>query len=105
MKSIETRRAELETRRAELVTRMETVEEELESHADPDWEDMAVERETDEVLEGMGLSAQAEIARIDAALARIAADEYGSCVKCGATISEARLDLVPFTPFCRNCAT
>lgn len=104
MKSLEERRTQLEARRAELVERMRTVEQELESHADPDWEDMAVERETDEVLEGMGLSAQTEITRIDAALKRIDAGDYGTCVKCGETISEERLDLVPFTPFCRNCA-
>ena len=104
MTSLDERRKQLQSRRAELVARMQAVEEELESHADPDWEDMAVERETDEVLEGMGLSAQTEITRIDAALKRIDAGDYGTCVKCGETISEERLDLVPFTPFCRNCA-
>ena len=104
MMSVEQRRAQLETRRSELLERMRSVEEELESHANPDWEDMAVERETDEVLEGMGLTAQAEVVRIDAALARIDAGDFGTCVKCGATISEERLDLVPFTPFCRHCA-
>ncbi len=104
MTSLDERRKQLQTRRAELVARMQAVEEELGSHADPDWEDMAVERETDEVLEGMGLSAQTEVARIDAALKRVDAGEYGICVKCGATISEERLDLVPFTPFCHHCA-
>jgi RNA polymerase-binding transcription factor DksA len=51
------------------------------------------------------VSGQEEIARIRAALTRMDEGEYGFCTKCGAEISQARLDLVPWTPFCRNCAT
>ncbi len=104
MKTLEDRREELETRKAELLHRAEEVEEALESHASPDWEEQATEREGDEVLERMGLNAQAEIAKIDAALARMEAGEFGFCVTCGEKISEERLDVVPFTPFCRRCA-
>ncbi len=104
MKTDAERRTQLEARRAELTHRMQAVESELESHNTRDWEDGAIEREQDEVLEGMGLSAQAEMGRIDAALERIESGEYGSCTVCGARISEERLDLLPFTPFCRNCA-
>jgi RNA polymerase-binding transcription factor DksA len=104
MATIEDRRAQLESRRAELLARMAEVEEELESHETKDWEDLATEREGDEVLEHLGLSAQAEISKIDAAMGRIAAGEYGFCVQCGNQISEERLDLLPFTPFCRDCA-
>ncbi|MBI1419010.1 MAG: TraR/DksA family transcriptional regulator [Limimaricola sp.] len=98
------RRAQLNARRAELLQRSREVEAELEEHADPDWEEQAVERETDEVLEQMGRSAATEIARIDAALARLDSGEYGYCTKCGAEIEPARLDAVPETPFCSNCA-
>ncbi|MCB1419359.1 MAG: TraR/DksA C4-type zinc finger protein, partial [Notoacmeibacter sp.] len=42
--------------------------------------------------------------RIDAALDRIEAGTYGVCAKCGEDITEERLDLLPATPFCRNCA-
>lgn len=96
--------ARLEARRAELVARMLEAESELESHNNPDWEDRAIERESDEVLEGLGLSAQAELAQIDAALQRLARGDYGVCMQCGADISGERLALLPATPFCRNCA-
>ena len=66
--------------------------------------ELAVEREDDEVLEGMGLSAQSEIRAIEAALERVASGDYGYCTKCGTKIAEDRLDVVPYTPFCRNCA-
>jgi RNA polymerase-binding transcription factor DksA len=104
MTSIKNRKAALEARLADLKGRMGAIERELDSHQTQDWEDMATERESDEVLEGMGLSAQAEVRAITAALGRIAAGEYGYCVKCGAKISEERLDLLPYAPLCQECA-
>ncbi|MEJ1992253.1 MAG: TraR/DksA C4-type zinc finger protein [Maritimibacter sp.] len=62
------------------------------------------EREGDEVLESMGVSGKTEITRIKAALARMDEDEFGYCVTCGDEIPEERLDVVPYTPFCRVCA-
>lgn len=105
MKTLQERKTELEARRAELLLRINELEQELESHDSKDWEELATEREGDEVLEQIGMSASAEIIKIDAALRRIETDEYGLCVKCGAEISPKRLDMLPFTPFCRNCAT
>jgi len=104
MKTLAQRRTELEARRDVLRSRMAGIEEELDAHSSRDWEELATEREGDEVLEDLGQSAQTEIRMIDAALARIASDDYGICVRCGAPIDEARLDLVPATPFCRSCA-
>ena len=104
MTDIAKRKAQLEARLADLGSRLEGIEAELDSHTSRDWEELATERESDEVLEGMGLSAQQEIRSISAALARIDSGEYGFCVKCGAEIGDTRLDEVPYTPFCRNCA-
>ena len=104
MMSIETRKAQLEARLADLTGRLAKIEAELESHQSPDWEDLATEREADEVLEGMGLSGQQEIRMIEAALGRVAEGNYGICVNCGNDIGDARLDVLPFTPFCRDCA-
>ncbi len=44
------------------------------------------------------------LARIDAALARIEAGEYGWCVQCGEPISPKRLALDPALPTCVACA-
>lgn len=104
MTSTHTRKVQLETRLADLETRLVGIEAELDSHQTPDWEELATERESDEVLEGMGVSGQLEIRQIKAALQRIAEGEYGSCAKCGADIGDERLDVLPYTPFCRNCA-
>lgn len=42
--------------------------------------------------------------RIDAALRRIDAGEFGFCQECGEDIARARLDLDPTVPTCVSCA-
>lgn len=104
MTTIATRKAQLEARRADLLARIGGIKQELDSHLDKDWEELATQREGDEVLEGMGNEAQTELRAIAAALARVESGEYGTCQKCGAKISQARLDVLPYTPFCKECA-
>lgn len=104
MTTVAERKSALETRLAQLGARLTEIGEELDSHQSRDWEELATEREGDEVLEEMGLSAQNEIRMIEAALKRVAEGEYGFCVTCGAEIAPERLDLLPATPFCRDCA-
>lgn len=94
----------LKARRAELTQDLEEIEDALDDPAPKDWEDRAVERQGDEVLEALGTHDRQELRRIDAALARAEAGDYGICQKCGDEISEARLDAVPDTPFCADCA-
>lgn len=98
------RKITLEKRLTELGVRLEAIEEELDSHQNRDWEELATEREGDEVLEATGIAGLAEITQIRAALGRIADGSYGTCVRCGEPIAEARLDLLPWTPLCRSCA-
>jgi RNA polymerase-binding transcription factor DksA len=105
MKSDALRKTQMETRKADLLRRIAGIGAEFDSHEAKDWEEMAVERETDEVLEDLGQAAQLELRMIDAALARMSEGEYGHCVRCGERISEERLDLLPATPFCPNCAS
>jgi RNA polymerase-binding transcription factor DksA len=102
---IATRKADLLARQDYLTTRLTSIETELDSHQNPDWEELSIEREDDEVLEATGVSGQQELRQIAAALQRIEDGTYGTCTKCGADIGEARLDVLPYTPFCRDCAT
>lgn len=48
---------------------------------------------------------QAELRRIEKALARIEADEYGECISCGDEIGPARLEVDPAVPTCIDCAS
>ena len=94
----------LRGRLKELTGRLVVVDHALDERPSPDAEERAVEREDDEVLEGLGQVGLAEIATIRSALDRIADGSYGVCVACGNPISEARLKAIPQTPRCRNCA-
>lgn len=96
--------ARLRARLRELDNRITDVESELDQPANADFEERASERETDEVLEGLGHAGVQEIRMINAALSRIADGTYGICVACGEPISEERLEAVPHAPRCRNCA-
>ena len=104
MTTLEERKLALLNRMKELDERLHEIDDELDSHNSKDWDDIATEREEDEVLEGMGLSGLQEIRAIKEALKRVDAGTYGECVQCGEEILSARLDVLPYTPVCRNCA-
>lgn len=91
-------------RLGELDSRLHQIEAELDEPHSKDWEENAVEREDDEVLERLGQSGEAETARIRAALQRLRDGTYGLCVGCGEPIAAARLETLPDTPLCRDCA-
>lgn len=44
------------------------------------------------------------LADVQDALDRIEAGTFGTCEDCGGKISEPRLDALPFTPYCIDCA-
>ena len=44
------------------------------------------------------------LAEIDAALDRLDEGTYGKCRRCGAEIEAARLEAIPYAPFCAECA-
>jgi RNA polymerase-binding protein DksA len=65
--------------------------------------DMATEtfdRELDYTLEE---NAEAVLAAIDAALARMEAGTYGKCQNCGKDISPERLEAIPWATRCIDC--
>ncbi|GAB5445718.1 TraR/DksA family transcriptional regulator [Gymnodinialimonas sp.] len=98
------RRKALLARLQDLTQRMSRIDAELDVPKTRDWEDRAIESEGDEVLEGLGHASEAEVAAIQAALARMDRGEFGICTSCGEEISAERLDVLPFTPLCRDCA-
>ena len=47
----------------------------------------------------------AELRRIEAAIARMDAGDYGFCIECGEEIPVRRLEFDPATPYCVDCAS
>lgn len=104
MTSIEVRRRQLEGRRDELHDRIRRIEHDRQELMAPVLAGVADEPEDEDVLEDLERSSRREIRMIDAALDRLRAGAYGTCVRCGDAISEERLDVLPATPVCRECA-
>lgn len=57
-----------------------------------------------EMAREIGRRRTLEVSRADAALKRIADDEYGYCLSCGEPIAAKRLNLDPTAPICIECA-
>ena len=57
------------------------------------------------MLEDLGSAGLREIRMIEAALDRIGDGSYGTCARCGDPIGDDRLDVLPATPLCRDCAS
>lgn len=94
----------LRDRQREIYSRLHKIDDDLGRQKSADSTERATEAENDEVLEELGQVGEAELKAIDAALDRIAAGTFGACAKCGEPISAERLDAVPYTPFCQECA-
>lgn len=100
-------RARLLARRAELEGRSTQVKSAMRHEADPlvaDFADQATQRENEEVLARIGESAAAELALLRRALDRLDRGVYETCAGCGEPIAAARLEAVPYTDRCAECA-
>lgn len=95
---------DLEDRRRGIERRLAVIESDLGRQLDADSDDRAIETENDEVLMGMERSGREELKAISSALDRIESGTYGRCVLCDAEIGEQRLEALPFTPYCVECA-
>ncbi|RLQ88290.1 TraR/DksA family transcriptional regulator [Notoacmeibacter ruber] len=94
----------LRKRKQELQHRLSGIDASFSEPAPADSEEAAVEAEDDEVQIELGVSGETELKAIDAALKRVETGIYGVCLHCGTAIDEKRLEVIPWTPFCRNCA-
>ena len=88
----------------ELEERLAYVKKDMSKSHSADSSEQAVERENDEVLEGIARETQAAIQDVRAALARVSEGSYGECVKCGEAINRERLEALPEAMYCISCA-
>jgi len=56
-----------------------------------------------ELEQGLEEGTEELLAKIDAALRRIAAGTYGTCENCGEPIGEERLEAMPWATLCIDC--
>ena len=94
----------LKAKLADLESRLAGVKKDITKTLSSDFAEQATERENDDVLEEIARETQVSIQQLKAALQRIEDGSFGSCAKCGEDISEGRLDAIPETTLCVNCA-
>ena len=70
-----------------------------------DFAEQATQNENDEVMDYLGNSARTEIEMIKQAIARIDNGRYGICQVCGEPISKERLEALPYSNMCIQCAS
>jgi RNA polymerase-binding transcription factor DksA len=96
--------ARLELQLAELEARQTRVAADLSEPLSADSSEQAIEREDDASLESEAALIAQEIASVKRALSRVRDGTYGTCVRCGNQISEARLEARPEAALCIDCA-
>jgi DnaK suppressor protein len=97
----------LQARREELIKTIARTEEEGRTADDDptvDLADKAANSYTKEFLFGQTNTDRSMLALIDAALARIKANTYGSCTECEEELQQKRLEAVPWARYCVTCA-
>jgi DnaK suppressor protein len=70
-----------------------------------DFAEQAVELENQELLEALDAEVAGELRQIQRALLRIESGDYAYCTGCGESIPPARLQALPTTSLCVDCAT
>lgn len=102
--NLENARSTLLARRNELLGAIADKQDQIDENTSTDEEDKPAERQEEEVLAALSHADQAEVSRIDAALARMDDGSYGTCANCGEPIAPARLQAMPDAVTCVNCA-
>jgi DnaK suppressor protein len=64
------------------------------------------DQDVEGLLENIAIAQNEEqlLEQVEAALARIETGTFGVCQDCGRHISQRRLDAIPYTPWCIDCA-
>ncbi len=107
MKEYEQVRGNLLDMLQELDERLEKITEDVKHDKQPlskDFAEQATESENDEVLDSLGNQAREEISLVKQALQRIDQGQYGVCTVCGEPIRAERLEALPYSDKCINCA-
>lgn len=101
------RKSELETLRADLkarLSRYEAHQHREDGALDKDFEEQANQTQNDEVVDSLETETRTELVQIERALERIANGVGDECELCGEAIDPRRLQVLPYTTVCVDCA-
>ena len=104
---VEQVKARLESYKESIVERREKLARHVSHREEPlpqDFAEQAVELENDETMVALEQELHDQLRDVDNALARLDKGGYGECAECGDHISAGRLEALPATPLCFDCA-
>ena len=99
-------RAVLEGLQAELLDRIRKTQAdttETEDSDAPDLGDRALKTMNRNLLDSVNKGEREMLRRMQAALQRIEAGEFGKCTNCGAAVQPGRLEAIPWAKHCVDC--
>jgi DnaK suppressor protein len=105
-KELDVYKKKLLARRNEIVIKLGTLgkdSRDVETDIAQDTADKAESSYTKEFLLSLSDAERDQLFRIDAALKRIEAKDFGACQMCQREISKKRLNALPWTPLCIDC--
>ena len=94
----------LNEKKVQLSQRIIAIEADFHKGRSQDFSEQATETENDGVLDEIHHEAKAELKLINDALQRIEQGLYGQCSQCDESINPNRLNAIPYTTTCINCA-
>ena len=97
-------RAQLESLKQELSERLGALDRDAKVALDRSFSEQAIELENRDVAMALNAEAREELADVEKALQRMAAGEYGQCLRCSEAIPRERLAAAPAAAFCIRCA-
>lgn len=87
-----------------LSSRIEAIKKDFSKGRSADFSEQATEQENEEVLVQLKVEAEEELRLVNIALDKITNGGFGECEKCSEEIARARLEAIPYTKYCINCA-
>ena len=106
---IESIQEKLKTERSEIVRSLSAQSDDMKNLIKPqesgDEVDVAADAIDRNLLDSLGAKDAERLNMIDSALERIRLGRYGICISCGKEIPKERLEVLPYTVMCVNCAS
>ena len=97
-------RSLLVAQKAELASRVDRIHQHARDPLEADSSEQAAQLGNVEVVSALETEAVEQLAEIEAALQRLELGQYGQCANCGDAISPERLQAMPASTECLECA-
>ncbi len=95
----------LKAKQQALLTRIDAIENDFKKGRSQDFADQTTESENDQVLDEIHHETKTELSMVNEALNRLEQDLYGICSVCEEPINPERLNALPYTTICIECAS